>query len=111
MELAHAAMKQSVLNALSGRPEVASEPLVTRRADAPRPRSPACAAAPVPRGDQPVQRPVNVAAGGGRFAAERGSPAVADAAVSVPAASTSTETPLPCGSDLTYKECHALKAA
>jgi hypothetical protein len=116
MELAHGAMKQSVLNALGGRPEVASEPLVTRAALTLLEASIAHL-----RGRGEFHEATNLCnardamlpLAAEQFAAERTAQPGA-AAAAVPAAARTEHArnaPCPCGSGLKYKKCHALKAA
>jgi hypothetical protein len=117
MELAHVAMKQSVLNALSGRPEVASEPLVTRAALTLLEASIAHL-----RGRGEFHEATNLCnardamlpLAAEQFAAERAAQPVLEAAASVPAGPRpehARNAPCPCGSGLKYKKCHALRAA
>jgi uncharacterized protein YecA (UPF0149 family) len=109
-------MKQSVLNALGGHPEVASEPLVTRAALTLLEASIAHL-----RGRGEFHEATNLCnardamlpLAAEQFVAERSAQPVA-APAAVPATSRTEQArnaPCPCGSGLKYKKCHALKAA
>jgi Glycosyl transferase family 2/SEC-C motif len=118
MELAHGAMKQSVLNALGGHPEVASEPLVTRAALTLLEASIAHL-----RGRGEFHEATNLCnardamlpLAAEQFEAERAAQPVAAPAAGPLRATSRTDharnAPCPCGSGLKYKKCHALKAA
>jgi uncharacterized protein YecA (UPF0149 family) len=106
-----------VLNALSGRPEVASEPLVTRAALTLLEASIAHL-----RGRGEFHEATNLCnardamlpLAAEQFAAERAAQPVLEAAASVPAGPRpehARNAPCPCGSGLKYKKCHALRAA
>jgi hypothetical protein len=117
MELAHTAMKQSVLNALGGRPEVADEPLVTRAALT---LLEASIAHLRGRGEfheatnlcqaRDAMLPLAAAQFAAERAAAREAPPVA-AAGSLNAHEHARNAPCPCGSGRKYKKCHALRAA